>query len=243
MAPDIFSKYLPAAQGIQSHFKRPSLDALKGSAANLSIGMGIERKGLEAQWDTESVVELLGQLLGLLSLAKKQSLDLFRADSLEHFLSTSPVSPGHNSSPTPKRRGRLSSMSPRGAQSSPKQPIQAGSLHGPLLLKRMTGSLESLIANDCLHQVNHPRPGLPPNSLQAMVLELASFLLVAVVNNQEQTSQILRAVTAAFYSFPSSMVERLLAWFEGAVRVSLFELDKLRRGISAADSWAGGYAL
>jgi hypothetical protein len=229
-APDIFAKYNHDPT-TKTQKKRFGLDNLKANPSKVVVtGIGHEDFDASGDWDTEPTVALLGQLLGLLGLARKQSLDLFRASEDDLRPPRSPTSPLTTfSSPNPKRKGRLSSVTTGGT--SPSTDVPAGvSIPGPSLLQRLIDALTSLISTDCLYKVRRPRPTLPPNSLQASCLDLATCLMVAVGNDTAKKSDITKAVVSGFYSFPGEMAERLCIWFEGVISGVLEDLDHLRGG-------------
>ncbi|CAK5277405.1 unnamed protein product [Mycena citricolor] len=99
----------------------------------------------------------------------------------------------------------------------------------PHLLEQCVSVLASIILEDCRFRMHLPRPSRPPNSLQAMVLDVGQFLIHTHRHDSKIVADLSLALIPAFSSFPSEMHIRLLSFFEeGIFRHLLDDLQRAR---------------
>ncbi len=94
---------------------------------------------------------------------------------------------------------------------------ESGVVRAPQLLSQCISLLASVITEDCRFKISSPRPARPPNSLQAVTLDVAQFLLHAHRHDPRVISQIGFALLPAFLTFSPEMHTRLLAFFDDGV--------------------------
>jgi hypothetical protein len=97
---------------------------------------------------------------------------------------------------------------------------------------QLLSALVDLIQDDSYFQINAFRPSRPPNSLQASLLRLAQYLVHKYGDSSSNLTQIGMAMLPAFYSFPPSIHDRLMLFFN-----SILEriIEHLRRENSDSD--------
>jgi hypothetical protein len=171
---------------------------------------------------TEAVYDLIDQTRGLLLLAHRQGLQLFRAaDEIQH----EPYTP----SKTKGKGGRLSALtSPIATRVRPADTATATparSLH-----RRLIEILGEIIMDDCLHQVALFRPSLPPNALQAGCLDIANFLFHT--GDLLTQIEVFGMVIDGLYTMPASMTERICLWIEARLS-ELLDVVSAKRGLPA----------
>jgi hypothetical protein len=96
------------------------------------------------------------------------------------------------------------------------------------LLPQCISVLQSIISEDCRFPLAPPRPSRPPNSLQAISLDIALLLVHMHAKSGTVVSQVGFALLPAFATFKPEMHPRLLLFFEGVLRDMLYEEKKLR---------------
>ncbi|KAJ7632645.1 hypothetical protein FB45DRAFT_913016 [Roridomyces roridus] len=172
-------------------------------------------------FSTESTLELITQLRDVLIISAAQGWQLFDEDSTVQSRPT-----GNKSSPFRISRNR-NSLQPSGGRSRSPSPMPSGTT--PELLSECISILASVILEDCRFQTA-PRPSRPPNSLQALMLDVAQFLIHTHRRDPKIVCEIGLAMIPAFSTFPRGMFVRLLAFFEdGVIRSLLDELSRARR--------------
>ncbi|KAI0273752.1 hypothetical protein BC834DRAFT_227074 [Gloeopeniophorella convolvens] len=104
------------------------------------------------------------------------------------------------------------------------------------LLSQCISILQSIASEDCLFPLSPPRPSRPPNSLQAIVLDVGLLLLHMHAKSPVIISQVGFALLPAFATFKSEMRPRLIGFFEGVLRIMLPESRRLQ-GLTNADRY------
>ena len=113
---------------------------------------------------------------------------------------------------------RLSRNSGKVAAKRPRSPSpNKGHLRVPELLSLCIYVLASIVLEDCRYKVASPRPSRPPNTLQALTLNIAQFLAYVHRNDSLVISQIAHAMIPAFSTFDAQMHLRLLIFFETTI--------------------------
>ncbi|KAF7338262.1 hypothetical protein MVEN_02051500 [Mycena venus] len=170
-------------------------------------------------FSTDTTLELLTQLKDVLIISAAQGWQIFDEGSM-------PEARSNNKSPFRISRSR-NSLQPSGRRS--RSPSPAASGRSPELLSQCISMVASVILEDCRFQTHSPRPSRPPNSLQALILDVAQFLLHTHHHDPKVIAEIGLALIPAFSTFPPEMQGRLLAFFEdGVVRKLLEDLDRAR---------------
>jgi hypothetical protein len=95
------------------------------------------------------------------------------------------------------------------------------------LLSQCISVLQSIVSEDCRFPLL-PRPSRPPNSLQAISLDIALLLVHMHAKSDTVVSQVGFALLPAFATFKPEMHPRLLSLFERILRYMLYEEKKLR---------------
>ena len=119
-----------------------------------------------------------------------------------------------------RRRRRSTSFDSRRLSSSKSESTE--------LLSQCISVLQSIISEDCRFPLTPPRPTRPPNSLQAISLDIALLLMHMHAESHAVISQVGFAVLPAFTTFKAEMYPRLLLFFEGMLRGMLHEERRLR---------------
>jgi hypothetical protein len=119
-----------------------------------------------------------------------------------------------------RRRRRSASFDSRRSSSS--------KLESTELLSQCISVLQSIISEDCRFPLTPPRPTRPPNSLQAISLDIALLLVHMHAESHAVISQVGFALLPAFTTFKAEMYPRLLLFFEGMLRGMLHEERRLR---------------
>lgn len=98
------------------------------------------------------------------------------------------------------------------------------------IMLRCIDLLSSILLEDCRFQTSSPTPFNPPNALQALTLQFARVLLMAIRGDLELQSKVSFTMLAAFTNFRPEMRPKLLGFLnEGTIRSSVEELRELRR--------------
>jgi hypothetical protein len=97
---------------------------------------------------------------------------------------------------------------------------------------QLLSALVDLIQDDSYFQINAFRPSRPPNSLQASLLRLAQYLVHKYGDSSSNLTQIGMAMLPAFYSFPPSIHDRLMLFFNSVLERII---EHLRRENSDSD--------
>ena len=116
---------------------------------------------------------------------------------------------------------------------------EAGTVRAPQLLSQCIAILASVITEDCRFKISSPRPSRPPNSLQAVTLDVAQFLLHAHRHDPRVVSQIGFALLPAFLTFSPEMHTRLLAFFNDGVLGNILADLRSLQGTHQLTSSAG----
>src|ERR1700683_4740358 len=117
----------------------------------------------------------------------------------------------HEFVPKSPFRRRRNSLQVGGGRRSP-SPSGGRSVQAPELLSRCISVLASVVSEDCRFKISSPSPSRPPNSLHAVVLAGAQFLIETQRHDPKIISQIAFALIPAFSTFPIEMQPRLLAF-------------------------------
>ncbi len=96
------------------------------------------------------------------------------------------------------------------------------------LLSQCIFVLQSIVSEDCRYSLSPPRPSRPPNSLQAVSLDIALLLVHMHAKSDTVISQVGFALLPAFTTFKTEMYPRLILFFEGILRDMLHEERHLR---------------
>jgi hypothetical protein len=88
------------------------------------------------------------------------------------------------------------------------------------------------VSEDCRFKTSFPRPFRPPNSLQALTLDVAQFIL-RTQHDPKIISQIGFALLPAFVTFPTEMQTRLLTFFEDGLMRGVLDSLQNTQGINA----------
>ena len=96
------------------------------------------------------------------------------------------------------------------------------------LLSQCIFVLQSIVSEDCRYSLSPPRPSRPPNSLQAVSLDIALLLVHMHAKSDAVISQVGFALLPAFTTFKAGMYPRLILFFEGILRDMLHEERRLR---------------
>jgi len=125
------------------------------------------------------------------------------------------------SSPSPFRRRRRSN-SAAGSRSRSSSPTDSkDGTHVSGLLDRCLSVLHSMIFEDCRFLISRPRPGFPPNALQAFCLDVAQILAHLYGHSPSILSQIAFSVLPAFSTFHPHMLPRVMQFFEDSLLRSM----------------------
>ncbi|KAJ7452375.1 hypothetical protein B0H11DRAFT_2327847, partial [Mycena galericulata] len=182
-------------------------------------------------FSTDATLELLTQLRDVLIISAAQGWQIFDEDAVQEARPTS------NKSQSPFRISRnRNSLQSTGRRSRSPSPMPAGS--SPELLTQCISILASVVLEDCRFQTRSPRPSRPPNSLQALILDVAQFLIHTHHDDPKIVSEIGLAIIPAFSTFQPEMHFRLLVFFEdGVIRSILEELRRARSSSTNVDSF------
>ncbi|KAL1742923.1 hypothetical protein HDZ31DRAFT_83801 [Schizophyllum fasciatum] len=129
--------------------------------------------------------------------------------------------------PSPFRRSRTS-VSPSGRSRSPSsRPGSPGLGHSkaPELLSQCISVLSSIVLEDGRFKLNRFGPARPPNTLQAVTLDIAQYLLYISRHEPKTMCQVGLAVIPAFSTFSVEMHPRLLVFFDSLIRGVLEDLS------------------
>ncbi|KAL1755905.1 hypothetical protein FB107DRAFT_212573 [Schizophyllum commune] len=129
--------------------------------------------------------------------------------------------------PSPFRRSRTS-ISPSGRSRSPSSRPGSpglGNTKAPELLSQCISVLSSIVLEDGRFKLNRHTPSRPPNTLQAVTLDIAQYLLYVTRHEPKTMCQVGMAVIPAFSTFPPEMHPRLLVFFDSLIRVVLEDLS------------------
>ena len=152
---------------------------------------------------------------------RRSFLDLFL---MPHSYSTSSTVFGGDDSAIPSspfRRRRRSASIDAKRLSNPRT-------ESTELLSQCIFVLQSIVSEDCRYSLSPPRPSRPPNSLQAVSLDIALLLVHMHAKSDAVISQVGFALLPAFTTFKAGMYPRLILFFEGILRDMLHEERRLR---------------
>lgn len=119
-----------------------------------------------------------------------------------------------------RRRRRSASIDPRRYR-----------IESTELLSQCISILQSIISEDCRFPLTPPRPFRPPNSLQAISLDIALLLVHMHATSHAVVSQVGFALLPAFITFKAEMYPRLLLFFESMLRGMLHEERRFRGSV------------
>ncbi|KAI0831397.1 hypothetical protein BC628DRAFT_1312212 [Trametes gibbosa] len=163
---------------------------------------------------TDLTFDLMNQLKDVLVLSIAHKWDIF-------YDSNAPQSQRSNSDRIRESFMRRRSLSVGRASRSRSPSVgresEPGVVRAPQLLSQCISLLASVITEDCRFKTSSPRPSRPPNSLQAITLDVAQFLLHAHRHDPRVISQIGFALLPAFLTFSPEMHTRLLSFFDDGV--------------------------
>lgn len=200
-----------------------------------------DEEDTEEAFTTDATFSLMTQLKDVLLISRLQNWQIFHdryanfimrltADILNaKFGSASSEGPGNRheavgKSPFRLRRNSLQVVGGRRSRSP--SPARGRYVQAPELLSQCISVLASVVSEDCRFKISSPRPSRPPNALQAVVLDIAQFLIHTQRHEPKVISQIGFALIPAFSTFHVEMQPRLLAFFEeGIVRGVLEDLS------------------
>ncbi|KAG6866937.1 hypothetical protein C0991_003853 [Blastosporella zonata] len=218
--------------------KKAKLEVRRPSPAGM--GEDVSDEGEEHEYSTDATYGLMLQLKELLRVSVDQDwhiLDDNPSDQPNEYYEAS-GKPGIS----PFRRSR-NSLQPGGQRNRSRSPsIDGKRTRTPELLSSCISILASVVLEDCRFQIASPRPSCPPNALQALILDVAQFLLHTHRHDPNITSKIGFAMIPAFSTFRPEMHGRLLTFFETAViRGVLEDLGQIQ-GVSDITSNANDFA-
>lgn len=184
-------------------------------------------------FSTDSTLELMTQLRDVLVISASQGWQIFDEGSVPETRTSGNKSPFRLS---------RNSLQPSGRRSRSPSPAAAGT--SPELLSQCISVLASVVLEDCRFQTRFPRPSRPPNSLQALVLDVSQFLIHTHRHDPKIVSDIGLALIPAFSTFQPEMHARLLAFFEdGVIRGILEDLGRARGSTIDSRSLGAGVTL
>ena len=208
----------------------------------------------EKGFATDATFELMNQLKDVLFISRMQNWQIFHDgyvygryhttyySSYIRTTSSEGIEDRHASLGRSPFRRRTSGLHVSGGrQSRSPSPARGGRVQAPELLSQCINVLASVVMEDCRFKISSPRPSRPPNALQAVVLDVAHFLLHSQRHDVKVVSLIGFALIPAFSTFPIEMQPRLLAFFEdGIIRGVLDDLRKVHGDSSAIFALAKG---
>ncbi|KAI0670290.1 hypothetical protein C8Q78DRAFT_114403 [Trametes maxima] len=163
---------------------------------------------------TDLTFDLMNQLKDVLVLSIQHKWDIF-------YDSNAPQTHRSNSEKIRESFMRRRSLSigkgSRSRSPSVGRESEPGAVRAPQLLSQCISILASVITEDCRFKISSPRPSRPPNSLQAVTLDVAQFLLHAHRHDPRVISQIGFALLPAFLTFSPEIHTRLLSFFDDGV--------------------------
>lgn len=179
----------------------------------------------EGDWVTDSTVDLVNQVLDVFRLAQINQQDLFG--------STAFIDDAFQPTPDKSKRkhGRFASLASPVTPSKPRMPESgfsgtAYSTPRASLLTRSIEMLRSIVTVDCLHKTHHFGPATPPQSLQVIALNIATYLYDK--SSVESQVTIVDIVVEGLYCMEDGMMERTCAWLEGRLGELLNRVAKER---------------
>ncbi|KAF8628411.1 hypothetical protein AX15_003933 [Amanita polypyramis BW_CC] len=170
-------------------------------------------------YSTDDTYELLIQLRNVLLLSVAQGWQIFD-DELD--------AEGSKSS-HPFRRTRSSFQ---GNRSGSPSPVRGSHIHASELLMQCVSVLASIVQEDCRYKTAAPRPLRPSNSLHALCLDIAQFLINTNRRNPQVVSHIAHVMIPSFSTFPKEMHVKLLKFFEECILWGVYQdLHTFQSGI------------
>ncbi|GLB34930.1 putative response to drug [Lyophyllum shimeji] len=176
----------------------------------------------ERGYSTDVTYDLMMQLKDLLIMSVAQGWHIFDDSLSVQHNNDYETSGKPGVSPFSRTRN---SLQPGGRRTRSRSPSHSdgGRTNAPQLLSSCISILASIVLEDCRYQVTSPRPSRPPNALQALVLDVAQFLLHINRHDPHVTTKIGFAIIPAFSTFGPEMQARLLTFFENVVMRGVLE--------------------
>ncbi|KAI0079929.1 hypothetical protein K474DRAFT_1638767 [Panus rudis PR-1116 ss-1] len=231
-----------AGKGIGSVMRNVKTIPSRGGSAGNPGYKGVlsddseDDSGDDAEYNTDTTLDLLLQLKDILLMSLSQHWDVFAEKSVPE-LSPSRRQSGDKSPSFLRRR------SMQGGSSRSRSPSPTGrklESKPPELLSECLSVVASIVSEDCKYHVSAPRPSKPPNALQAVILDVALILIHIHRRDPRTISRIAFAIIPAFYTFPPAMHVRLLSFFEeGVLGEMLHQLATFRGQKSVFTSSTG----
>ncbi|VDB82999.1 unnamed protein product [Peniophora sp. CBMAI 1063] len=183
-------------------------------------------------FSSDQAANLTQHLRDILLVSLDRDVNLFEDDSSTDVFAQA----SKHKSASPFRMRRRSQSMTRSRSPSPTLRETATSEASALLL-RCLRILQSLITEDCRFPIARPRPGLPPNALQAFCLDIAQILISLHSRSPAILSKIAFAILPAFTTFSSRMLPRLVQFFEESLlRDMLANAAALQRPFGSRDT-------
>ncbi|KAF7976726.1 hypothetical protein HWV62_5909 [Athelia sp. TMB] len=181
----------------------------------------------EQGFTTDATFSLMSQLKDVLLISRAQNWQIFH---------DSPPSGGiedrRDSARSPFRLRRSSLQPGSNKRSRSGSPNPGSHVRAPALLSQCISVLASVVLEDCRYKISSPRPSRPPNALQAVVLDVAQFLIHTQHHDSKVISQIAFAIIPAFSTFHIELQPRLLAFFEEGIIRGVIQGLNLTQGAS-----------
>ncbi|KAI0928528.1 hypothetical protein AcW1_005746 [Taiwanofungus camphoratus] len=215
-------------QSVKGAVKHKASKSEGGSYRPVSQDDNASEEEEEAPFSTDVTLDLMNQLRDVLLISIVRDWDIFydassQFESKRHSDRTSEFFRSRRGGQVSGRRSRSRSIS----MTTESQ----GVVRAPHLLSQCIAVLSSVISEDCRFRTSSSRPSRPPNSLQAVTLDVAQFLVHTHRHDPHLLSQIASAVFPAFYTFSTIMHTRLLTFFdEGVIGSALEDLRRLQGG-------------
>ncbi|KAG8753658.1 hypothetical protein FRC14_005835, partial [Serendipita sp. 396] len=129
-----------------------------------------------------------------------------------------------SSSPTSGKKDKVSSMMGKEDRNEVDNSSPAS------LLNELISILGEIVTEDCRYKVTRIRLKCPPYALQGVVLEVSSILARLHRKRPEILSKLGFAMLPAFSTFPFTLHERILRFFEeDIIKVMLYEYSQARK--------------
>ncbi|KAI0306458.1 hypothetical protein B0F90DRAFT_1808156 [Multifurca ochricompacta] len=167
--------------------------------------------GPERAFSPDLAFDLMNRLRDVLMISLSHQWQIFNeSEDLDVTVPSSPF----------RRRRRSASIDPKH--------LTYSRIESTELLSQCISVLQSIVSEDCRFPLTPPRPSRPPNSLQAISLDIALLLVHMHAKSATIISQVGFALLPAFSTFRAEMHPRLLLFFEGMLRNMLLEERQLR---------------
>ena len=137
---------------------------------------------------------------------------------------------------SPFRLRRNSHNSPKGRPKT----LEPHPQRAPDLIDDLISTVSSVVSEDCRFRIKVPRLAMPPNALQAAVLDVATLMAKMQANEAKVLSALGFAMIPAFYTFGAEMQPRILAFFEDAILRGMLDDLRLMQGDQPKTAGFGG---